>query len=534
VVALLTAPGAQSVGAQRRQTALINGHEVVAGEALVKFRTPPLPGDVEQAVDADRNEGIGGHGVRRVHSKKLGTAALVAALARRSDVEYAEPNYIVRADVLPNDPSFAGLWGLVNTGQTVGQSGTPGADISADAAWDLTKGSKANVVAIVDTGFNYNHPDLAANAWSAPSSFTVTIGGRNITCAAGTHGFNAIAQTCDPLDDNNHGTHVAGTIGAVGNNGVGVTGVNWVASLMGAKFLDSTGSGTTADAVDAIAFVIQAKLRFGALANVRVLSNSWGGPDASQALLDEIKSANAADMLFVAAAGNNGTNNDTSPYYPANYAVSNVLAVAATDNRDALASFSNYGASMVELGAPGVNILSTLRTGGYGYLSGTSMAAPHVSGGAALVLSYCPALSTSQLVSTILGTVDQVSSLAARTYTGGRLNVHRALTACGTQTTPTPDFSLAVAPSSLTMSRGSNGQVTVTISRTGGFTNAVGFSASVPKGVTASFSPASATGNASTMTLTAGGSARKGTSKVVITGKSGTLIRSATLQLTVR
>jgi subtilisin family serine protease len=192
----------------------------------------------------------------------------------------------------------------------------------------ISTGSRANVVAVVDTGIDYNHQDLSANVWSAPTSFTIMIGSNNITCLAGSHGFNALNNTCDPLDDNNHGSHTSGTIGAVGNNGVGVAGVNWTASIMGVKFLNAAGSGSTAGAINSIEFTIQAKQIFGPDANVRVLSNNWGGGGFSQALLDEINRANANNMLFVAAAGNNGSNNDISAFYPASYNAPNVVAVA--------------------------------------------------------------------------------------------------------------------------------------------------------------------------------------------------------------
>src|SRR6185436_6741904 len=176
----------------------------------------------------------------------------------------------------------------------------------ATLAWDVSTGSRDNVVAVIDTGIDYTHSDLAANVWSAPAPFTVTVGSRTITCAAGTHGFNAITGTCDPYDDHGHGTHVSGTIGAVGGNNSGVAGVNWTASIMASKFIDANGSGTLADAIDAIEFVIQAAAATGA--NVRVLSNSWSGA-SSQALIDEITSANEHDMLFVASAGNDGRDN---------------------------------------------------------------------------------------------------------------------------------------------------------------------------------------------------------------------------------
>src|SRR5205085_7448708 len=162
----------------------------------------------------------------------------------------------------------------------------PGADIGASLAWNVSTGSTTNLIGVVDTGIDYNHPDLAANVWSAPSQFTVSLSWGQITCPAGSHGYNAVARTCNPADDHSHGTHVSGTIGALGNNSLGVAGVNWTASVMGLKFLGSNGSGALADAVNAIEFAIQAKAAFGAQANVRVLSNSWGGGGFSQSLLD--------------------------------------------------------------------------------------------------------------------------------------------------------------------------------------------------------------------------------------------------------
>jgi subtilisin family serine protease len=439
--------GLPRVAASRGQAATETrgGGQAAPGEALVKFREMPGAQALALDLDADRAEEVGHVGVLRVHSRTLDTASLVAGLAARSDVVYAEPNYIVHAvATVPNDPSLRYLWGLQNTGQTIGGTpGVTGADIDAARAWDVTTGSRANVVAVIDSGVDYNHPDLAANIWSAPSAFTVSVGGTSITCPAGSHGFNAINWTCDPQDDNGHGTHVSGTIGAVGNNGAGVTGVNWVASIMGLKFLNSTGYGYTSDAIDAIEFAIQVKATFSSAANVRVLSNSWGSGNSSQPLLDEINRANQNGMLFVAAAGNygdghqsGGWNNDSSPLhavYPASYNAPNIVAVAATDNKDQLASFSNYGPTTVHLGAPGVNVDSTLRGGSYGYMSGTSMATPHVAGAAALILSACT-LDTAGLKSTILGTVDAISALAGKTVTGGRLNVFNAISSCEPRT----------------------------------------------------------------------------------------------------
>jgi serine protease len=472
----------------------------------------------------------------RFRSRTKDVAALVKSLSARPDVVFAEPNFIVYATLTPTDPSFGQLWGLQNTGQSIGGvNGTPGADISAVSAWNITTGSTSNVVGVVDTGIDYTHPDLAANVWSAPFAFSVTIAGQTINCVAGTHGFNAITNTCDPKDDNNHGTHVSGTIGAVGNNALGVVGVNWTASIMGVKFLDKNGSGSTSNAINAIEFAIQAKANFGAGANVRVLSNSWGGGGFSQALLDEINAANAKDMLFVAAAGNNGTNNDTTPFYPAVYDAPNVVAVAATDNSDARASWSNYGAATVDLGAPGVNVLSTIIGGAYDYFSGTSMATPHVSGAAALVLSKCTGLGTAALRDTILSNVDPNSSLAGNTVTGGRLNVNKALVACS-GSAPSPDFTVSAAPATQTVTAGGNASYTVTIGSLNSFSGGVTLSASgLPAGATPSFNPPTVTGSgSSTLTLTTSGSAPGGTYAVTITATSGSLTHTTSVTLVVQ
>jgi subtilisin family serine protease len=417
------------------RTEIFNGQEAVAQEVLVKFRDtmPAGMSAVLQAEDIERWQAVGGAGALLLHSRGKDVPTLVRDLQARAEIEYAEPNYVVYAVVIPDDPRFGDLWGLQN-------NGTPGADIGAVLAWDFTTGSAANVVTIVDTGVDYNHPDLAGNIWSAPADFTVSIGDRDITCSAGTHGFNAINNTCDPMDDNNHGTHVSGTVGAVGNNGVGVAGVNWTASIMGAKFLSSGGSGTTANAINAMEFALQAKAIFSDTgeANVRILSNSWGGGGSSQALLDEILRANDNGVLFVAAAGNNNRNIDANPFYPASYDSPNILAIASTTRTDARSGFSNYGPNTVHLGAPGSSIVSTIRNNRYGSMSGTSMAAPHVSGAAALVLSACD-LDTASLKQLLLDSVDPIPSMSGRTITGGRLNVYNALAACAPANTETKE-----------------------------------------------------------------------------------------------
>lgn len=517
------------------RTESIEGHEAVANEVLVKFQTASLGAilQVELREDIDAVEAVGSGDVFLLHSRSKSAAMIVADLASHPELANVEPNYIVQAIAIPNDPRFGELWGLMNTGQAIlGIAGTPGADISATSAWDISTGSRANVITVVDTGIDYTHPDLAANVWSAPAAFSVNIGGRLINCPAGSHGFNAITNTCDPLDDNNHGSHVSGTIGAVGNNALGVVGVNWTASIMGSKFLDATGSGTTANAINAIEFAVQAKLALGAGANVRVLSNSWGGGGFSQLLLDEINRANTNGMLFVAAAGNNGLNNDVTPHYPSSYNAPNVVAVAATDNNDALASFSNFGRNSVHLGAPGVNVLSTVIGGTYDYLSGTSMATPHVSGAAALVLSRC-ALDTASLKTNILNNVDPIASLAGITVTGGRLNVNRAIRACGAP--PTPDFSVFATPPSQTVTPGGTTSYTASVTPSGGFTGTVTFDViGLPAGASAIFNPPSVvTSGSTTMTVGTSRTTPNGTFPLTIRGTSGALSRTTSVSLVV-
>ena len=357
-------------------------------------------------------------------------ASLLQAFSNHPDVLYAEPNYIVKATTVPNDPFFASLWGMTK--------------IDAPTAWDISTGGNSFVVGVVDSGVAYTHPDLAANIWSAPAAFTVTIQGNSVHCPAGSHGFNALVFSCDPLDDYDHGTHTSGTLGATGNNALGVAGVNWATKIMGLKFLNAGGTGPVSAAINAIEFAIQAKLSFAGTAtpvNVRVLSNSWGGGGFSQGLLDEINKANSNEMLFVASAGNEASDNDITFSYPANYSTvaPNVIAVAATDFADGLASFSNYGAARVQLGAPGVGITSTVRNG-YLSASGTSMATPHVAGAAMLTLAACPSLTTSDLKNAILANVDPVPGLAGKTSTGGRLNVNRTIRSCAVSSTLSATF----------------------------------------------------------------------------------------------
>jgi subtilisin family serine protease len=333
-------------------------------------------------------------------------------------VRYVERNVILYAVETPNDASFGQLWGLRNTGQDIGPTndpGTPGADIRATQAWDFWTGDPDFRIAVIDSGVDYNHPDLQANIWTNPGE----IPGNGIDDEGNgyiddVHGYDFLFNDPDPMDQNYHGTHVAGTIAAVANNGIGVAGVNWQGKIVALRFLSAFGTGPVEDAIECIQYVVDN--------DIRVSNNSWGGGSSTGALYDAIAAAQADGHLFVAAAGNAGSNADLYPLYPAAISLDSIISVAATDNDDMLASFSNFGPISVDLGAPGANIYSTFPGGGYAYLSGTSMAAPHVTGVAALLMSRRPELNYQQVKDRILAGVRPVSSLMGRTVTGGVLN----------------------------------------------------------------------------------------------------------------
>lgn len=354
-----------------------------------------------------------------------------------------EPNIKVKALATPNDPKYNQLWGMNNTGQSVnGSSGTSDIDIDAPEAWDLSTGSSAVVVAVLDTGVLYTHPDLASNMWVN----TGEVAGNGVDDDGNgviddVYGLNAITNGGDPKDDNGHGTHCAGTIAGVGNNGVGVVGVGWNTKIMALKFLDSSGSGSLSDAIQGIQYAVLMKQKG---VNIKVLSNSWGGGSYSASLENAINTANSNGILFVAAAGNEANDNDSNPSYPANYNVENVVSVAAIDSSGNLASFSNYGVNSVHVAAPGVNILSTYLNNTYAYLSGTSMATPHVSGIAALVMGS-QSLTPAQTKSKLMSTVKSLSSLQSTVKSGGLVSVYRALS---DSSVPLPPESNTVAYSS--------------------------------------------------------------------------------------
>jgi subtilisin family serine protease len=379
-------------------------------------------------------EGLGYEGEVLVRSTGAPAAAVSAALAADRSIDFFEMDSLRQYASVPNDPQFSEQWAFRNTGQG---GGTPGDDIHAAAAWNLTTGSRNVVVAVIDSGVDYTDPDLAANIWTNPYA------GRD-GYTADLHGYDFVDNNGNPMDDYGHGTHVAGIIGAVGNNGQGVTGVDWSCSIMALKFLDANGDGYTSDAVRAINYATMMRTVYNV--NVRVANNSWGGAANDPALQAAIASAGQAGILFVVAAGNNGSNNDTTPQYPADDRLSNVVSVAASDQNDHLAWFSDYGPNTVDLAAPGVSIYSTLPGNQYGYLSGTSMATPEVSGVAALAWALDPNATVAQVRSAILAGVDRVPALAGKVVSGGRLDAYNTLRLIAADVAPAPAPAPAPTP----------------------------------------------------------------------------------------
>jgi subtilisin family serine protease len=434
-------------------TNLAKDAEYSSGEVLVRFDAAVKTGTQRvQALAA-----VGGSTVAREFKlvpgltlvklpKGLDMQTALTRLNQTPGIRYAQPNYVKRILRTPNDPLFSSLWGMHNTGQTTG--GTPNVDIDAPEAWEKSVGGDAVIVAVIDTGIDYTHEDLAANMWRNPGE----IAGNGIDDDGNgyvddVYGINAITGSGNPLDDHNHGTHVAGTIGAAGNNGVGVAGVCWNVKLMALKFIGSNNIGYTEDAIQCIEYAVAH--------GARVLNNSWGGGPYEQPLKDAIDAADAAGVLFIAAAGNDySNNNDDSPKYPASYASDNIISVLSVTAHGEMSVFSNFGETSVDLAAPGSGILSCKRGGGYVSGSGTSMATPHVSGACALLWSINSGYTYQQIKEVLLSTSDK--TLPGLCVAGGVMRL-------GTAVTATPGW-LRVAPVTIpSIAPGAFADITVSV-----------------------------------------------------------------------
>lgn len=332
-------------------------------------------------------------------------------------VEYAEPDYYYRAATL--DARFNELWALENSGQT---GGLPDADINANSMWALSSGNPSLVVGVIDSGVDYTHPDLLPNLWKNVLDLPGTgIDEDGNGYVDDTYGINAITNNGNPFDDNAHGTHVSGTIGAVANNVIGITGVAQSLQVANCKFLGANGSGTTSDAIQCLQYFAALKTRALSPVNIVATNNSWGSTSKSVALQDAVRAHKNLGILFIAAAGNDSANNDVRNYFPANINESNVISVAATDHRDQRASFSNYGCRTVHVAAPGSRILSTVPNQSYAIFSGTSMAAPHVAGLAVIIKARFPTIDYRAIKNLIMSSGTPLGVLSGITISGRRI-----------------------------------------------------------------------------------------------------------------
>lgn len=365
-------------------------------------------------------------------STKTEAAISQITTALQAEVKYAEPNYIYSVNDFPanngapNDPYFSKQWDMANSGQMdhpEGKNGKSGSDINVLPLWkEGVTGERKLLVAVVDSGIDYTHPDLAANIYKNPGEVPangIDDDANGVVDDVYGANFSKGAGIGNGRDDNNHGTHCAGTIGAVGNDRNGISGVNWAVSMLPVKFLAASGKGTLEGAVNAIKYTT----KMGA----KIISNSWGGGAYSEIMKAAIKASGDSGALFIAAAGNNGSDNDANPRYPSGYLLPNVMSVAATDNRDGIAEFSNYGKKTVHVSAPGENILSTVRGGKYDIYSGTSMATPHVSGIAALIWGVNPAWTAAEVKERLINTSTPIRALKKKTVSQGRVNAYNAL-----------------------------------------------------------------------------------------------------------
>ncbi|OQW46311.1 MAG: hypothetical protein A4S09_16490 [Proteobacteria bacterium SG_bin7] len=399
-------------------------HASVPNQYLVKFKSQFTNLTIQNVKDT-----LGATEAEKLPSierwYRITTSNNLSGLKLNSNIEFIEPNYYQYANKTPTDAKYSSQWGMRNTGQkdSDGNKGTAGVDIEIESVWDLTVGSPNVIVAVIDTGIDFKHPDLADNQFinEKEASGKKGIDDDGNGYVDDVSGYNFYSNKPNATDDHGHGSHCAGVIGARGNNDFGIAGVNWNVKMMPLKFLSASGSGDTEGAIKSITYAVNN--------GAKVLSNSWGGGGESRALKEAIEYALSKDVLFVAAAGNNTENTDQDPHFPSSYDVENIISVAALSNSGNLADFSNYGVKTVDLAAPGVNIMSTILGGTFEEWSGTSMATPFVAGVAALMLSVNPNLSALALKAKILATVRPMNSLQGKVLTGGFLNANGAVRA---------------------------------------------------------------------------------------------------------
>jgi subtilisin family serine protease/Ca2+-binding RTX toxin-like protein len=442
VLAAATPFQAAELSTLNLSSATSNGREVPAlsGQWVVKLAAEPGASLAGSLASASKVLGEHVRGLRSVEGLAstdtflIRTASnynyslpgITAMLVGIKGFASVEPNFLAwKDDTTPNDPSFADQWALHNTGQL---GGTVDADIDAPAAWDINTGSGKAVIGVVDSGVDYNHPDLNDNMWHNPGEIPGDgIDNDGNGFVDDVFGYDFLNGDSDPLDDEGHGTSVAGIIAGEGNNALGVSGVNWDAQIMALKIFDPLGFAGTAQIVAAINYATMMKLHYGV--NVVVTNHSWGTVGYSTVLHDAIAASGLADILFVASAGNGQHDNDIAPQYPASFDLPNIIAVAATDRSDNRASFTSFGETTVDLGAPGVSTFTTALGGGYRNFSGTSASAPYVTGVVALVHDTYPKATALEVKQAILDGVDPIAAMAGITVTGGRLNLFGALKA---------------------------------------------------------------------------------------------------------
>jgi len=419
VLSLLNQVAAVSF-APTAETAAVPG-SYVADEVLVKFK-PVFAAQSRTAIVAARGHAVLANlnrpgWVRVRFDARQTMAQALAAYSNDPDVEYAQPNYIYRATAAPNDTQYGQLWAFRNIGQSIGTatyipaSGTPGADINVEKAWDHITDCSSVVVAVVDTGVNYTQEDLAGNMWNGGPGFPH-------------HGTDFVDNDNDPMDLNGHGTHVAGIIGAAGNNATGIAGVCWKASIMVVRVLNAAGSGTSASIIQGVDFAVSQGAKVINMSLIR-------GGAFDQAFSDAITNAQARDVVVVVPAGNEANDNDAGgTRYPCNFTHPNLTCVAAFDQNYALASFSNWGANSVDVGAPGTNILSTwagTNASIYNTITGTSMASAEVAGLAAMLRAYNPQFTFADAVNAITKGGRAAASLAGKTVSGNAIDVMSSL-----------------------------------------------------------------------------------------------------------